>query len=185
MKKLILEKAGISEKDAESVCDLIQQIVRIDHPAIRGKIASLKMYFTRLTLKMDQEEGVYPRIYGLFSEISDELEKHMKNEESVLFPYLVAREKNATGEAVGSKAAPDGRGNDEPSVERMSGEHQLIGRKWREITAVFKGIPDLEKCELLTEARFLLDELEHSIREHELLEVEGIYRKSKEAKWMV
>jgi regulator of cell morphogenesis and NO signaling len=94
------EMLGDNEKvihfEEMSLAELTAYIVRVHHTYVKLNAPMILNYVLKVATKHDSRYPYMIEVYTQFSELIAELLDHMEKEEKVLFPQLVAIEKNST-----------------------------------------------------------------------------------------
>ncbi len=169
-------------EQSRSLTPLIENAVGEYHPAIRRQLAWLKQTFAMVIQIHDHEYPDLVPAYLLFLHMSDDLEKHMVKEESVIFPYLVRAERHA-----GQGADPStlkGRGGDDP-LQIILWEHEATQQDWAELKKLTSGfVRPKGACGYMEALYWGLQRLERVLNEHLESEVNDLYRQVFEKGWL-
>lgn len=187
MKKMerTTQKMLNASKQKRSLTALIENAVEEYHPAIRRQLAWLKQTFAMVIQVHDHEYPDLVPAYLLFLHLSDDLEKHMVKEESVIFPYLVKAEKSVSqGQRLDSSVLK-GKGGDDP-LQIILWEHEATQQDWAELKKLTSGfVRPKGACTYMDALYWGLQRLERVLNEHLESEVNDLYRQVDEENWFM
>lgn len=167
----------------EGLTDLIDRITQEHHPSIRRNINWLKQVFAKVVQIHDHEYPEIVPVYMLFLQISDDLERHMIKEESVIFPYLVKAEGAIKA---GRKPDPSGlkyRGGDNP-LQIIRWEHEGTQQDWAELRKLTSDFTAPSDCGFIQAVYWGLKRLELDLDSHLDLEINRLYRQVEKNQWL-
>lgn len=151
------------------LADLVQHIVSTHHDYLRSELPAIQVRLDKVYQVYNQRYG--PTLTGLpdvYEALRSELELHIRKEELMLFPAIVANEKAMN---TGTPAPPTCFGTVSAPIHVMESEHESAGAalvRIREITNNFE-LPDYA-CVTYRALMSSLDELERDLHLHIHLE---------------
>jgi len=155
---------------AESFKDTVLVAINIHHPDLRIELAWLKKYLSKLVRNEGPEQKFWISIYNQFFEFSSVIDRHMFREETTLFPYLEAKERDVKVQTAL---------NLEESPHNVIRDHKVISQQWSALTEAIKGYPGPFKNKLLVEDfRSNIAEFEVALKVHDEYETREIYEKA-------
>lgn len=161
--------AGIRYKDwsPDFLCDYI---VNTHHTYVRKSLPDLLFYTQKIADVHGENHPELTSVAELFSQINDELTKHMSAEELVLFPAIrsVLKDPSATN-----------RETIRTEISRMGDEHEFAGGAMDEIRVITKDyqIPE-DACNTYRVCLRLLEEFEDDLHVHVHLENNILFKKA-------
>lgn len=79
-----------------SLTELVEYIVRVHHSFVRTNMPQTLQYVSRVATKHGDLFPFMKEVYSLFTELAEEMNKHMAKEEKMLFPKIKLLELNAS-----------------------------------------------------------------------------------------
>ena len=155
---------------------LADYVEKKHHRYVENKVPIIKQYLDKICKVHGKHHPELFKINELFIESSNELTKHMKKEELILFPFIrkmVASKENGT-----DLPAPHF-GSVENPVEMMMHEHTAEGERFREIEELSsKYTPPSEACNTYRVSFAMLKEFEQDLHLHIHIENNILFPKS-------
>lgn len=167
----------------EGVPEMIDRIIQEHHPSIRRNVSWLKQVFAKVVQIHDHEYPEIVPVYMLFLQISDDLERHMIKEESVIFPYLVKMEKALKEGKHPDPAGLKYRGGDNP-LQIIRWEHEGTQQDWAELRKVTSDFTAPSDCSFIQAVYWGLRRLEPDLDSHLDLEINRLYRQVEKSQWL-
>lgn len=184
--KIENQRVGSLKTDPERrlLMPLIECAIEEHHPEIRRQIAWLKQAFAKVIQLHDLEYPDLVPAYKLFLQISDDLEKHMVKEESVIFPYLAKGEKSVQK---GEKPNPStlNRPAGDNSLQTILCEHEAALKDWerlKKLASVF--LTSEGSCGFMDAVYWGLQRLDPVLSQHLESEVNGLYKQVGKEEWL-
>ena len=143
---------------------LVNHIEGVHHAYVRRTLPVLGAWTDKIVRVHGRAHPELLEVRTLVLELAAELERHMKNEETELFPRVTSLESSASADAVGFPL-PDS------VVEALEDDHKRAGsltRRIRELTDGFAPPPDA--CATYSATFGLLREFEEDLHRHVHLE---------------
>lgn len=170
-------------RPAGGLAGMIDRIIQENHPAIRRNVAWLKQVFAKVVQVHDHEHPEIVPAYMLFLQMSDDLERHMVKEESVIFPYLLKAGKAAAQGESPDPSALNYRGGDNP-LQIILWEHEATRQDWTELKKMTSDFTAPDECGYVQAVYWGLKRLEPALAAHLDLETNGLYRQVKMDRWL-
>jgi len=164
-------EAATAEKDwyKAQLSELIGHILQVHHAYMKEALPRVGRLVAKVLHAHGANHGAMLRqVHDLFGALATELSGHLRKEEEVLFPYIVAAERHRNGSPERSVACFGSVGN---PIRQMEHEHDSAGQVLAQLRDVTGGysLPD-DACPTF---RALYEELEHmeaDLHEHIHLE---------------
>jgi regulator of cell morphogenesis and NO signaling len=151
-----------------SATELIREIVDIHHQYVRATIPALKTYLEKLVKVHGQRHPELHEIKSLFFEGAEALIAHLKKEELILFPYILAMEES---QEKGYPLARPHFVDIEVPIQMMVADHDKEGERFRKIAQLSSNYtPPPDGCQTYRVTFTLLQEFEIDLHEHIHLE---------------
>jgi regulator of cell morphogenesis and NO signaling len=115
----------------ESLAALIAHIVARHHGFVREELDRLEPLLVKVLAIHGEQHPELARVHHLFEGLRNDLLDHLRNEEQVLFPYVLQLEAGANGERVVPQPSF---GALEAPLQKMIREHDEAGGQLREIS---------------------------------------------------
>jgi regulator of cell morphogenesis and NO signaling len=115
----------------ESLAALIAHIVARHHGFVREELERLEPLLVKVLAIHGEQHPELARVHHLFEGLRNDLLDHLRNEEQVLFPYVLQLEQGANGERVVPQPSF---GALEAPLQKMIREHDEAGGQLREIS---------------------------------------------------
>jgi regulator of cell morphogenesis and NO signaling len=125
--------AARAEKDwyAAPLHELIEHIVQVHHVYMKQALPRLKeLMRTVLHAHAARHGDMLRRVHDLYLTLDAELTNHLRKEEEILFPYIVAAESHRPGGPQGPAACFGSVGN---PIRQMEAEHESAGEALAQI----------------------------------------------------
>ncbi len=167
----------------EGLAGMIESATQEHHPSLRRHILWLKQVFAKVVQGHDHEHPEIVPVYMLFLQMSDDLERHMVKEESVIFPYLLKAEKAAAKGESPDPSALNYRGGDNP-LQIILWEHEATQQDWAELKKMTSDFTAPDECGYVQAVYWGLKRLEPALAAHLELETNGLYRRVKKDRWL-
>lgn len=177
--------AALDEADAGSTTPdlrtwsldrVVEHIEEVHHAYLRRTLPVLGGWTDKIARVHGRAHPELLEVRTLLGELAGELTGHMKHEEEVVFPLLVALDAAAAQDAVSPPPAP------ESLVDALENEHEQAGsltRRIRELTDGFSPPPDA--CNTYRAALALLEEFEADLHRHVHLENNVLFPRARVA----
>lgn len=154
---------------------LADYIQKKHHRYVLERTPVLRQYLEKLCKVHGKRYPELLKINELFVDSTDELTRHMKDEESILFPYI--REMMEAKTSGDGKPATDKFGSVESPIETMLHEHDAEGVRFREIARLTNDYtPPADACNTHKVTFKMLDEFEKDLHLHIHLENNILFR---------
>jgi len=124
---------GVAERDwyTAPLPELVAHILQVHHAYMKGALPKVNELARKVLHAHGAHHGdMLQRVYDLYQALDDELSGHLRKEEAVLFPYIVAAEAHRQG-AFESPAACFG--SIENPIHQMEHEHESAGQTLMEL----------------------------------------------------
>ncbi len=159
--------------DAASLSELVRFILETHHVFTREAVASLPPLAMKVRGRHGETHPETGTVESLVHRLAEDLAPHMRKEEQVLFPYIVALEEAAL------------RGGPQPSscfgsarnpVRMMMAEHDVVVDILAELRAVTSGYAlPADACDSFRALYAGLQELENDLQRHIQLENDVLF----------
>lgn len=159
-----------------SVEELINYIVERHHQFLADNFPDLKAVLEKVVMVHSASHPELINLHAFFCELEMEIFDHMRKEEELFFPFMIAIEKKLL-----AGATQDGVGKMENSVGAMEDEHEQVGKilaSMNELTDGYK-IPG-GACGSYRLLYNMLKDVENDIIQHIHLENNILFPKAKE-----
>ena len=136
--------SGIAERDwyAAPLHELIDHILQVHHAYMHEALPGIRELVRKVLHAHGARHGdMLRRVHDLYNALDSELTNHLRKEEEVLFPYIVAAETHREGGPGGSAPCFGSVGN---PIRQMEHEHESAGGVLVQIRNVTGGytLPD-------------------------------------------
>lgn len=148
--------------------ELIDHIVTVHHGYVERNIPLLQLYLEKLCRVHGERHPELLRIQGLFTEAANALLAHLRKEETILFPYILAM---CAAHDNGAPTPVPHFGHIDNPIAMMEHEHAVEGERFRAIALLsnqYECPPD--GCQTYRVAYTLLEEFEQDLHKHIHLE---------------
>ncbi len=155
---------------------LTDHIVTTHHANVRRMIPHLRQWTATISRVHGQRHPELHEVERLASDLADDLEKHMLDEESRLFPLISRLDEPAGGDAA-QRARPGA------LIETLEDDHAHAGalaRRLREVTDHY--VTPSDACSTYTATFALLKEFEEDLHRHVHLENNILFPRAR-ARW--
>ncbi len=153
---------------------LADYIQKKHHRYVTEKTPVLRQFLDKLC---KVHGGRHPELFEinkLFTESTDELAKHMKDEETILFPYI---REMVEAKSIGAGKPASNFSSVKSPIETMLHEHDTEGERFREIARLTNDYtPPADACNTYRVAFQMLDEFEKDLHLHIHLENNILFR---------
>lgn len=166
------------EYSSMSLTELVREIVDVHHQYVRTTIPALKTYLEKLVKVHGGRHSELHEIEQHFSEAGQALITHLKKEEIILFPYILAMEE---AQEKGYPLSRPHFGDIDDPIRMMETEHDAEGERFRKIAQLSSNYscpPD--GCQTYRVAYALLQEFESNLHEHIHLENNLLFPRAKQ-----
>jgi regulator of cell morphogenesis and NO signaling len=159
------------EKDwyAAPLHDLIDHILQVHHAYMHEALPRIRELLRKVLHAHGTHHGdMLRQVQDLFNALDTELSNHLRKEEKVLFPYIVATEANRQGDPKGPAACFGSVGN---PIRQMETEHESAGKvlvQIRKVTGDY-ALPD-DACPTFRALYEELERMEEDLHQHIHLE---------------
>jgi len=148
---------------------LADYIQKKHHRYVLEKAPVLKQFLDRLCKVHGARNPELFKVNELFTDSTNELLRHMKDEEEILFPYI--REMVEAKNSGAPKPPTEKFFTVEKPIEKMLHEHETEGDRFREISEITNDYtPPADACNTYRVAYKMLDEFEKDLHLHIHLE---------------
>lgn len=148
---------------------LADYIEKKHHRYVLEKTPVLRQFLDRLCKVHGARNPELFKVNELFTASTDELLRHMKDEESIVFPYV--REMVEAKNNGAPKPPTEKFGTVENPIEQMLHEHEAEGERFREISEITNDYtPPADACNTYRVAYQMLEEFEKDLHLHIHLE---------------
>lgn len=155
---------------------LADYIEKKHHRYVEGRMPEIKAYLDKLCKVHGERHPELFDIHRHFFVSADELTKHMKKEELVLFPYI---RRMVQAKATGETAATPQFITVKNPIAMMMSEHETEGERFREIAELSSDYtPPADACNTYRVTYALLQEFENDLHLHIHLENNILFPKA-------
>jgi regulator of cell morphogenesis and NO signaling len=154
----------------EPMAELIDYVVNVHHAYTRAQLDQIEKMLARLLVEKGSQNPKLLAVNHLFLKMAEELKDHLREEEEVVFPYLIQAERAMERKEPVPKPFAGYSIVNHP-IRVLLFEHGMMDREWREIgeqTGHF--LAPLEDRQLLQPLYEAMKELEKDNRKHVHLE---------------
>ena len=164
-------RTATAEKDwyAALLRELIDHILQVHHAYMKEALPRLRGLVRKVLQAHGAQHGAMLRqVQDLYDALDTELTNHLRKEEEVLFPYIVAAEAHRDGGPEGPAACFGSVGN---PIRQMEHEHESAGAALAQIRKVTGGyaLPD-DACPTFRALYEELERMEADLHQHIHLE---------------
>lgn len=147
---------------------LVDYIEKKHHRYVEGKIPVILQYLDKLCKTHGEEHPELIEIQSLFQGCSDELTKHLKKEELILFPFIQKLEKAISS---GGRLETPNFDTVENPIDMMKDEHEHEGERFRRIATLSNNYtPPATACNTYRVTFAMLQDFEQDLHQHIHLE---------------
>ena len=158
---------------------LINHVVEVHHEYVATSIPVLKAYLEKLCRVHGEKDPELFEIRDEFGEAAEHLNAHMKREERILFPYLIAMYR---AEKDHYTLSPPHFGHIDDPISLMEEEHDNEGARFRRIKELSSGYcPPPGACQTYRVTYAMLEEFESDLHTHIHLENNLIFPTARES----
>ncbi len=178
LKQVLQTPAGSSSVDYSSwPMDLLADYIeKKHHRYVEAKIGEIKPFLNKIVKVHGAQHPELKEVEELFSASSDELTRHMKKEELILFPFI--RKMAESGYSNQPVPAPHF-GTVQNPINMMHHEHDAEGERFRKIAALTDNYtPPADACTTYRVAFSMLKEFEEDLHLHIHLENNILFPKA-------
>ncbi|TPN87215.1 iron-sulfur cluster repair di-iron protein [Aquimarina algicola] len=169
-------KKDVNDYQSWDIGFLSDYIYNNHHKYVENKIPEIKQYLDKLCKVHGQNHPELFKIRELFTDSADELTKHMKKEELILFPYFKKLVKAKKGNKVDVSISFN---SVENPIAMMHEEHDNEGHRFRIISSISNNYtPPEDACTTYKVAFSMLQEFEEDLHKHIHLENNILFRKA-------
>nr|MBS0038268.1 iron-sulfur cluster repair di-iron protein [Saprospiraceae bacterium] len=144
--------------------ELINHVIKTHHQYVTNALPVLKAYLDKLCKVHGENHPELFEIRDEFGSASNELTMHMKKEEMILFPYLIAMYR---AEKDNYPLSPPHFGHVDNPIKLMEEEHDTEGARFRRINKLSSGYtPPPGACQTYKVAYAMLSEFESDLHTH-------------------
>jgi len=155
---------------------LVDYIEKKHHRYVEGKIPVILQYLDKLCQTHGAEHPELLQIQSLFQGCADELTKHLKKEERILFPFINQLEKAVS--STGRLEVPAFDSVEDP-IAMMKHEHDNEGERFRKIAILTHNYtPPASACNTYRVTYSMLQDFEQDLHEHIHLENNILFPKA-------
>ncbi len=149
---------------------LSDYIVNTHHKFVLKNLPELVFYTQKIANVHGDHHPELIEVASLFARINEELLKHLKNEEEILFPAIKEAEKNSSAKVKETIVS---------EITRMQGEHEFAGGAMDKINVLtnYYFIPE-DACNTYRVSLKLLEQFEDDLHIHVHLENNILYPKA-------
>ena len=161
-------KAEAEDFSKATLTELIGHIVATHHGYVRSELSRLLPMAEKVAAKHGPKHPEFRRIEEQLGALAGELTPHLQKEETILFPYIEALERNGEG----SGSAPHACfGTVEGPIRAMVNEHEAAGGLLESMRAATQGFTPPEwGCPTVVGLLHGLEEFEKDLHRHVHLE---------------
>ncbi len=175
----LVETQGAA-KDADYIhwpLDLvIDHVEKLHHRNVEKKVPVLKAYLNKIETVHGKQHPELTTVNTIFQNASDELIKHMKKEEIILFPYI---RKMVTAQLQGQSLTPPPFGTIKNPIAQMDEEHVFEGDAFAEISKLTDDYtPPSDACTTYKVTFLMLKEFEEDLHLHIHIENNILFKKA-------
>lgn len=170
--------AGSTTPDlrAWSLDRVVKHIEEVHHAYLRRTLPVLGGWTDKIAHVHGRAHPELLEVRTILGELARELTGHMKHEEEVVFPLLIALDAAVTQDVASPRPAP------ESLVHELEDEHEQAGALIRRIRALTDGFsPPPDACSTYSAALALLEELETDLHRHVHLENNVLFPRARAA----
>lgn len=159
------QEPDYSRMEPDALCD---HIIQKHHTYVASSIPMILSYAKKVAEVHGAGHPPVIEINNLFTKVADELESHMKKEETILFPYIKSM---ALAAKTGARVVAPHFGTVRNPVSMMELEHEHAGELLKEINRLSNGYnPPDWACNTFKALYAKLDEFEQDLHLHVHLE---------------
>ena len=162
------EEADGGSRVPEALDDLVDHIVERHHRFVRIAVPAINAHLDRLVVKHGSRHGELAVIREEFHRVGDELDRHMRKEELVLFPYIKELVRVCRS---GLSCERPTFGTIRNPISMMEAEHRSAGSSFVSIREASNGlVAPADGCTTYALTYRELDEFERDLHRHIHLE---------------
>jgi regulator of cell morphogenesis and NO signaling len=151
-----------------TAAELIRHIVEKHHAYVRSELPRLQQMAERVAAKHGVAHPEVREIESELGQLAEELAHHLQKEEMILFPYVIALERQCNG---GAPAAEACFGSVESPIRVMVNEHEVAGALLADMRSrSLNFTPPAGACPTFVGFYHGLDAFEHDLHQHVHLE---------------
>ncbi len=155
---------------------LADYIVRKYHRYFRSRVPVIKQVLHRIVFSSGKDHPMLSQVLGLFELASVDLDRHMRKEELILFPYIKKMVPDERGLVKFEGAHFDGV---RASIMKLMKDHEVEGERIEQIKAITRDFHAPQHADdAYKVAMGLLRDFDHNLRKHLHLENNILFPKA-------